>query len=513
VYRVLSFLLLIGCLSLVACGGGGSSSGPSTSAPAPSVAVIAPVADAGIDQAAMGGQIIRLDASASSVAPGAEISYQWSKTSGGDIVFVDAAGRITFEADTKTVAVYIPANLAGSQVEFALVVSDGSETSLEDRVLVRVQGCVAGGGDVFVECVDPNWKGLSALDDSDLKDYLDGDTDSHIVWSTPNIGGEHNRIIDVEFVSADYLGTFQIFNAARLYGIVPTSAQVLDMSAYAGGRIRFDVRVLDQGVNPSLLTVSLAGVGAVSLGVQVATPVINAWQSVDLAVDDFVAKGVDLSQIAGMQFNPPWLLPYQQGVHYQFDNIRWQKPGCGGTAAGGVFVDCVGSNWAALGAWDTVVAGLYGDGVSNHVRWQTPVSNEAGRNEIIDLSFSDSGDWGTFYVITPNFNGVDMSAFSAGTVIFDMKVVAAGDPAAKFIFSINCGDESYGAGPAGCKGADIELDKSVVGVWQEVRIPVADIIASGVDLTDVGTGFHFSTTWGETQADIHVQFDNIRWEM
>ena len=512
-FRFVNVIIVMGCLGLAACGGGGGGGGgPETGSSSSSGSVLLPVADAGDDQSIEGGRVIFLDASASTDANGLPLTYQWAKISGGDVTFVDSSGRVTADSDTKVVAVYIPASLASGQVEFSLLVSNGTETSLMDTVVVNVQACVDGVGDVFVECVDPTWKGLSALDDSDLKDYLDGAADRHINWSEINIGGAHNRVIDVEFVSSDALGTLKIFTADRLYDIVPTSAQVLDMSIYAGGRIKFDVRVLDMGIIPSLLVVSLESVGAASLGVQVATPVVNTWQSVDLAVDDFVAQGVDLAQIAAIQFNPPWFLSYQEGVHYQLDNIRWEKAACD-NGIGDVFLDCIDPTWSNFGSWDTVVNALYDDGVNNHVKWKKIFSGEPGRNDVMDVTFSDSGAWGSFYAITPNFNGIDMSAFNNGYVAFDMKVIAAGDPGAKFIFSINCGDENYGAGPAGCQGADIELDKSIVGVWQEVRIPVADIIASGVDLTDVGTGFHFSTTWGVSQAGIHVQFDNIRWEM
>lgn len=88
-----------------------------------------PVANAGDDQEVAARDMVTLDATASSDPEGAELTYIWTQEQGQTVRFDMASPTPTFQAPINT-----------TEIILALVVSDGDNLSVPDRVTIRVQG-------------------------------------------------------------------------------------------------------------------------------------------------------------------------------------------------------------------------------------------------------------------------------------------------------------------------------------------------------------------------------------
>lgn len=183
--------------------------------------------------------------------------------------------------------------------------------------------CKGQPGEIFTDCINPEWQGISSwearYDNHTEYVNLHGNNSDLVQWRIVSADdSEHGEVIDVRYSDIPANGRLR-FHTARF-------GDSVDMSAYAGGKVTFDVRVLKWGKSERTLTANFAcgypcNTGPMSLPLAPH----NDWQTVTLAVDTLVSKGLDLSKVdIGLAISPPW--NGMQGFHFQLDNIRWQKP-------------------------------------------------------------------------------------------------------------------------------------------------------------------------------------------
>lgn len=335
-FKVLPILLTM--LFLISCGGGSSGGGETdtnnsqskSSSESSSLAPIevpteAPTANAGEDQTVRGGFTTKLSAANSLAPAGKTLTYEWTQTTEHDAMFVTAEGTLTTATDTQDIFVYIPATEAGKELIFSLTVSDGNHTSEADTVTLTVADCFDGEGDVFIECIDPSWSGIASYQEIDYDggdNYYSNGINNHVTWSIIDLkDDEHNNVIDVKFHREDSTGNFSITSPMQEGADMPA----LDMTDFAGGYIKFDVRAIG---TPDPLTLYLdiqcgypCGVDTLQI---IETLPDSEWRNVTIPIADLIGIGLETSKIStALIINPLW--GDQANVNFQLDNIRWEK--------------------------------------------------------------------------------------------------------------------------------------------------------------------------------------------
>lgn len=212
----------------------------------------APLANAGDNQTVDGGELVILDASASSDVDGDALSFAWTVLNNANITL----------SATDVVQPQFVAPEAGGDFEFSLVVSDGELFSSEDRVLISVnalnQAPVANAGEDHSvggnEVVQ-----LSAINSADP----DGDALSYL-WtqvSGTNVSLSSNTAESVTFTTPN-LDEVLVFELVVNDGVIDSIADTVSVSITAYNERPVAVAGDDQTVNGDEL-VTLDGTGSV----------------------------------------------------------------------------------------------------------------------------------------------------------------------------------------------------------------------------------------------------------
>ena len=129
----------------------------------------------------------------------------------------------------------------------------------------------------------------------------------------------HNKVLDVEFKnSTEFNGTVRLRS-------VDSATTGIDMSAYATGKLVFDIKVIANSQYNADLEMALdCGWPCTNTERIIKVPALNQWATVELSVADLIRDGLDIKHLfGGFQIAPTWRL--QGNAHFQLDNIRWVK--------------------------------------------------------------------------------------------------------------------------------------------------------------------------------------------
>ncbi|WP_018277478.1 hypothetical protein WKI13_01210 [Teredinibacter turnerae] len=204
--------------------------------------------------------------------------------------------------------------LVGASVTVIWIMRDAGET----------EPCPHNSGVIFVDCVNPQWRAISSwetrYDNSSQHINTSGDNQDLVRWEVIETRDpSRGAVIDVRYSDVPANGRLR-FHTARL-------GDSADMSAYAGGSVQFDIRMLDWGRPRPGMVVNFScqqpcTTGVVPLTLQPG----KRWQKQRIAVDHLVGLGLDLSHVdIGLAISPLW--NSMHGAHFQLDNIRWVKEG------------------------------------------------------------------------------------------------------------------------------------------------------------------------------------------
>ena len=212
-------------------------------------------------------------------------------------VDTSAAGAYTFT--------YTATDKAGNKASQTRIVTVAVSSSLEVT-------------NVFVNGeVDASWEGGIKVADS-TKNWSDCDTNDisecNIEWKLVN-DQERGTVLQIEHSSSS--------NHAILYF---TTNNAQNLTLYAGGQIKFDLKTLSGDSNYSM---KIDCIWDCTSGDQVIGSIgSDGWESVTIEVDDLVDTGLQLTTIdTGLVI---WATQYTNTV-FQIDNIRWEDTDGGGT--------------------------------------------------------------------------------------------------------------------------------------------------------------------------------------
>jgi len=280
------------------------------------------------------------------------------------------------------------------------------------------------------------------------------------------------------------------------------------------GEIRFDLRVLSIDENAGLRVKVDSGWPRLSLH-EIEVPTLNEWTEV--AVRFYTLQDNDIESGAVFYKNVinPFLIEAVRGkAHVQVNNVRivCHQAADAGCDIGAASTELPGPDPEAttltetFTVFDGKVDALWNHGIDH---WQSgaphvvtgivdAIENERGK--VIDVKFTSASNNGIMFIqsTVPH----NASALSAGHLSFDIKVLNYGSNQSGLVVKADCVNP--------CSSGDIEIGKVGDGQWETVTIPVADLIAGGLNPNRVDTPFVILPVWGD-QYGVHLQLDNIKW--
>jgi len=121
---------------------------------------------------------------------------------------------------------------------------------------------------------------------------------------------------------------------------------------------------------------------------------------------------------------------------------------------------------------------------------------------VLEVAFNADGGDGVFYI--QSAQPVDLSSFSDGDLIFDIKVTDYASNSSGITFKVDC--------ISPCGTGDQALGVVGDGEWETISIPVSTLVGYGLDINSTNTGLVLFPTWGDQQG-VTLQLDNIRWQV
>lgn len=183
------------------------------------------------------------------------------------------------------------------------------------------------GGIIFESCLNKDWGSFQVWEQNTQTNqgqaYKTETNNSNVQWKlVESAAAGHGKVVEVSYGDkTNYVS--QIF----------VNTDPVDRSAYATGKLSFDLNVLDFGDaydankgNMQFEIIVECKWPCTSHSVKVPVSVLNQWQSFELSIADLVSDGLYLKNIdTSFLIRPSFEDGPQTGVTFQLDNIKWVK--------------------------------------------------------------------------------------------------------------------------------------------------------------------------------------------
>jgi hypothetical protein len=268
----------------------------------------------------------------------------------------------------------------------------------------------------------------------------------------------------------------------------------------ADGAMQFDILVEAIGSETELHVKIDSGWPNVSYYV-IDVPAAGEWVSISIPLADFAPNNIEAGEANFDLVINPFVLEAVNGTaHILINNIK---------------ITCIADcGLEAVLTPDAVEPGIMNIFMGElAAEWSNPgiaVYQEGGQNIIITtvvdddlgnvLQFEFGTGFGTMYI--QSTEAKNLSAFADGELIFDLKLVAAGNNTSGFRVKADCGYP--------CGSVELPVALPTDNEWHTITVPIASL--SGLNLTNVDTPISFFPVYGE-QDGVIFQLANIRWEV
>lgn len=176
---------------------------------------------------------------------------------------------------------------------------------------------------------------------------------------------------------------------------------------------------------------------------------------------------------------------------------------------GYIFGDCVDPSWYGISSWEirydnkTQFTSMDPD-ADDLVQWKIIATRDKAHGNVLDVRFSRNRANGRLRFHAAGYGKtVDMSDYASGHLEFDVRVLEWGVADEVLIVRVLC--------VYPCGSALMRIPIPRLHEWHTIKIPVEELVASGLDLSRVDIGLAVSPSWNRMQG-YHFQLDNIRWQ-
>lgn len=336
--------------------------------------------------------------------------------------------------------------------------------------------------------------GFWSPDDSIASDpgfAVDGDT----VWDVRFNNGVGSAFLTADDMAIDGLDAGVSFGGDNLHN---RARQV--------GEFKFDLRVLEIAPGTNLRVKLDSGWPNVSFH-EIEVPEVGEWAEVSVRFYTLQDNDIDWGSVDYTSVTNLFVIePSGDGgaTHVQLNNIRIVcLISCdhGPVVAEVPITDDLtlfegGSVNAALGyelhQWST--------GAPVTVGLTDALAEVAERGQVVDIQYTaPEGTNGIAFIQSPVPK--DLSAFVGGKILFDLYVADYGSSTGNLIIEFHTPD---GNGVA-------DMGVPVTGEWHPIELNIDDFV--GGNLGSVNTPFVIMPAWDAQGTGVHLQVDNIRWEL
>lgn len=355
------------------------------------------------------------------------------------------------------------------------------------------------------------------VDGREVNNTLDLGTynpNGEVTQAMAEVGGEHGQVWEINFN-----GTGNVF---LMSGDMSEEAGVdngLSLNGGSGwsinGELKFDLFVVERD-QAAGLSVKMDSVYPNQGSVDIELPDAGQWVPVSVRIADILSNplpggaGLDLANVQNsIVFEPAG---GSGNLHFYVDNVRLK------CAYNATAKDWQLDKTCSLGPRlrnevpedEGGVLTVYEDSVTH---WDIGISNEAigiaevdeaGRGKVVEFQWNtDEGV--AFFQQT---GAMDLSDWAGGTLEFDFRAVQESTAGGNsWVFKVDCG-HPCGSGDQ-VLGSSLGTQAPTLGQWQSYSVAIDDLVAAGLDLTNVDTPLVIFPGWGN-QAGAILQVDNIR---
>ncbi|HMY40898.1 MAG TPA: putative glycoside hydrolase, partial [Marinagarivorans sp.] len=329
--------------------------------------------------------------------------------------------------------------------------------------------------------------------------------DAHVQWQLVNSqDSAHGTVVEVTYNAND---PSDAVNDNGWFGLAVGNAEntTADLSAYADGAISFDMRVIRNGQITDNFDVKMECIyPCTSEEFWVPDGANNGqWQTHTLPIKRMIETGLDIKKVNNLIIiKPGW--GNQRGQYVvQLDNIRLLK----NYVAPSVTSPVKPAENKTLYYFQNAVAAGSRVYIANTADGLGASFNQVvdGSSTVIDL-VTNISNMGLFLFASGEFyQRQNLTDFYYGNVVFDLRVLNYSGNTSALSFTVNCGGR--------CRNVpSFTIGHPEAGSWITYRIPVKTLADNGVDLTRVTDSFMLTLT-GSSQPGVHLQVNNIRWEV